>query len=279
MLAANVSVRPLSPTCGLEVEGLDLSRLGENEINWLRTAVAENGVVAIRGQDLSPEQHIAFARQWGEIDYNRFFPINDLYPEIALVQKEENQKVNIGGGWHTDHSYDAQPAMGSILLARELPPSGGDTLFASMYAAYDSLSDGLKATLETMRAVHTADHIYGHDGAYAKTDIASIFRGHDEHTLAVHPVIITHPTSGRKALYVNPSFTTRFDGWTREESLPLLQYLYAQAIAQDNVCTLQWKPGSVAIWDNRASWHFAKNDYHGHRRVMHRITIAGCALS
>jgi taurine dioxygenase len=248
-------------------------------MTWLRSAVAENGVVAVRGQDLSPEQHIAFARQWGEIDYNRFFPINELYPEIALVQKEENQKVNIGGGWHTDHSYDVEPAMGSILLARELPPSGGDTLFASMYAAYDSLSDGLKATLETMRAVHTADHIYGHDGAYAKTDIASIFRGHDEQTLAVHPVIITHPTSGRKALYVNPSFTTRFDGWTREESLPLLQYLYAQAIAQDNVCTLQWKPGSVAIWDNRASWHFAKNDYHGHRRVMHRITIAGCALS
>jgi taurine dioxygenase len=279
MLADTVSVRPLSPTCGLEVEGLDLSRLGESEIEWLRSAVAENGVVAVRGQDLSPEQHIAFARQWGEIDYNRFFPIDGRYPEIALVQKEENQKVNIGGGWHTDHSYDAEPAMGSILLARELPPSGGDTLFASMYAAYDSLSDGLKATLETMRAVHTADHIYGHDGAYAKTDIASIFRGHDEQTLAVHPVIITHPTSGRKALYVNPSFTTRFDGWTREESLPLLQYLYAQAIAQDNVCTLQWKPGSVAIWDNRASWHFAKNDYHGHRRVMHRITIAGCALS
>ena len=280
MASHGLSITPFSPALGAVIAGVDLSRpIPDASFAKIRQAFFDHGVIFFRDQSLTPEQHIAFARRWAPIDINRFFKPVSGHPEIAEVRKEPEQTTNIGGGWHTDHSYDQVPAMGSILLARELPPSGGDTLFASMYAAYDSLSDGLKATLETMRAVHTADHIYGHDGAYAKTDIASIFRGHDEQTLAVHPVIITHPTSGRKALYVNPSFTTRFDGWTREESLPLLQYLYAQAIAQDNVCTLQWKPGSVAIWDNRASWHFAKNDYHGHRRVMHRITIAGCALS
>jgi taurine dioxygenase len=244
----------------------------------LKATLADRGVIFIEGQSLTPEQHIAFARRWGEIDINRYFPTDPRYPEIAEVRKEKDQTTNIGGGWHTDHSYDQEPAMGSILLARETPPSGGDTLFSSMYAAYDGLSDGLKRTLEGLRAVHSADHIYGPDGAYAQTDLKDIFKGQDEKTGAVHPAVITHPLSGRKALYVNPAFTLRFEGWTREESQPLLTYLYAQAIRPEITCRLQWRPGSVAVWDNRATWHFARNDYHGHRRLMHRITVAGEAL-
>ncbi len=171
-----------------------------------------------------------------------------------------------------------EPAMGSILLARKTPPSGGDTLFASLAAAYDSLSDGLKATLDGLRAVHSADHIYGHDGVYSKTDQASDLKGHDIHTHAVHPAVIRHPVTARKILYVNPAFTLHFEGWSRDESLPLLNHLYTVAMRDEFHCRLEWRPGSIAIWDNRSTWHYAMNDYHGHARVMHRITISGEAL-
>ena len=274
-----MQIRPLAAHCGSEVTGVDVCAIGDAEMAAIRTALAETGVVLLRDQQLSPEDHIAFARRWGEIDVNNYFPANGGYPEIAEVRKAETQFVNIGGGWHTDHSYDAVPAMGSILVARELPPVGGDTLFASMGAAYDALSDGLKATLATLRAVHSADHIYGHDGIYAKTDQAADLKGHDISANAVHPAVIHHPVTGRKLLYVNPAFTLHFEGWTREESQPLLQYLYSVAMREEFHCRLQWREGSVAVWDNRATWHFAANDYHGHRRLMHRITISGVALS
>ena len=274
-----MKMQPMSDHVGMEVSDVDLSTLTDSEFAAIKDAVFENGMVAVRGQAISPEQHIAFARRWGGIDINNYFPINGEFAEIAEVRKAENQTTNIGGGWHTDHSYDQVPAMGSILVARELPPSGGDTLFASMGAAYDSLSDGLKATLETMRAVHSADHIYRPDGFYAQTDMAADMRGHDQVTRAVHPVVIRHPVTGRKVLYVNGAFTLHFEGWTREESLPLLNYLVSVGAREQFACRLHWQPGTVAIWDNRSTWHLAMNDYHGHKRVMHRITLSGVPLA
>ena len=271
-------INPLAAHCGAEVTGIDVRAIGDEDFAAIRTALADTGVVLLRDQQLTPEDHIAFARRWGAIDVNNYFPANGGYPEIAEVRKAETQFVNIGGGWHTDHSYDPVPAMGSILVARELPPVGGDTLFASMGAAYDALSDGLKATLGGLRAVHSADHIYGHNGIYAKTDQAADLKGHDISANAVHPAVIHHPVTGRKLLYVNPAFTLHFEGWTREESQPLLQYLYSVAMREEFHCRLQWQPGSVAVWDNRSTWHFAANDYQGHRRMMHRITISGVAL-
>lgn len=270
-----MKMEQLSEHVGIEISDIDLNAIGDEAFAAIRAAVAESGVAIIRDQDMTPEQHIAFARRWGGIDVNAYFPANGGHPEIAEVRKAETQMVNIGGGWHTDHSYDQVPAMGSILLARELPPVGGDTLFASMGAAFDALSPGLKATLATMRAVHSADHIYGHDGVYAKTDQAADLKGHDILTGAVHPVVIRHPVTGRRLLYVNPAFTLHFEGWTREESLPLLTYLYGVAMREEFHCRLRWQPGSIAIWGNRSTWHFAQNDYHGHRRLMHRITISG----
>ncbi len=278
MARSEMEIEPLSEACGARIAGIDLNDLSDGQFEAMKGVLADRGVIFIEGQDLTPEQHIAFARRWGEIDINRFFPTDGRYPEIAEVRKEKDQTANIGGGWHTDHSYDIAPAMGSILLARELPPTGGDTLFASMYAAYDGLSEGLKRTLETLKAVHSADHVYGPDGVYAGTDLKDMLKGQGEKTRAIHPVAITHPVSGRKALYVNPAFTLRFEGWTREESQPLLTYLYAQAIRPEITCRLRWRPGSLAIWDNRATWHFARNDYQGHRRLMHRITVAGQTL-
>lgn len=271
-------LRPLSEHVGTEAIGVDLKRLDDQDFRVLQRTVAERGVLFVRNQDLTPEQHIEFARRWGTIDINNYFPANGGHPEIAEVRKAETQTTNIGGGWHTDHSYDQVPAMGSILLARETPPTGGDTLFASLGAAYDSLSTGLQATLAGLRAVHSADHVYSAEGVYAKTDLAADLKGHDVRTRAVHPVVIRHPVTGRKLLYVNPAFTLHFEGWTRAESVPLLHYLYGIPQREEFQCRLSWAPGSIAIWDNRSTWHYAINDYQGHRRLMHRITIAGEAI-
>ncbi len=278
-LLPRVRTKPISEHVGVEFENVDLNQLDDDGFAAMRQALADHGMVFVRDQQLTPEQHIAFARRWGTIDINNYFPANGGHPEIAEVRKAENQQTNIGGGWHTDHSYDQIPAMGSILLARETPPSGGDTLFASMSAAFESLSEGMKATLRTIRAVHSADHIYSKDGIYSKTDQAGDLKGHDQRTHAVHPVVIRHPRTRREILYVNPAFTLRFDGWTREESMPLLSYLYQVGMREEFQCRVQWAPGSIAIWDNRSTWHHAMNDYHGHRRLMHRITIAGEPLS
>ncbi len=169
--------------------------------------------------------------------------------------------------------------MGSILVARELPPTGGDTEWAHMGVAYDALPDNLKEQIDGLHAFHTADHVYKADGLYAQTDIGDTLRGQDVHTGAIHPVVIRHPVTGRKILYVNLAFTIHFVGQTREESLPLLLRLCRAALEADNKCRLQWKPGTVAIWDNRTTWHNALNDYQGYRREMHRITLSGEALT
>ena len=274
-----MKVAPLSEALGVEVTSVQLAELEGASLDALKAEVFQNGVAVIRDQELSPEQHIAFAKRWGGVDVNPFFPTNSGWPEIAEVRKSETQRENIGGGWHTDHSYDQIPAMGSILVARELPPSGGDTLFSSMGAAYDSLSDGLKQTLDTLRAFHSADHVYQPGGYYSKTDQAEELTGQELSTRAVHPVVIRHPVTGRKLLYVNAGFTLHFEGWTRQESLPLLSYLYTVASREEFQCRVEWRPGSVAIWDNRATWHLAMNDYHGHRRLMHRITLTGDPLA
>jgi taurine dioxygenase len=264
--------------CGAEISGVDLTRLSDAEMSAVRDAYVEHGIIFFRDQNLTPDEHIAFAKRWGAIDINRFFAPTPDHPEIAEVRKEKAQLFNIGGGWHTDHSYDQVPAMGSILVARVLPEAGGDTMFSSMYAAYDALSGELKEKIEGLRAVHSNAHVFGANGVYAKSDNANAFGNQEGVGEAVHPVVITHPESGKKALYVNPAFTIRFENQTREESLPLLQTLFAHGMDKRFVHRFQWRDGSVAFWDNRATWHYALNDYHGHERLMHRITVAGSAL-
>jgi len=270
-------VRP-TDGCGAEIVGIDAVRASDAEVALIRDTVVQRGVAFLRGQTMTPQDQIAFARRIAPIVVNRYFPKTERYPEIAKVEKRADQTTNIGGGWHTDHSYDAAPAMGSVLLAVETPPSGGDTLFADMYAAYDALSDGLKATLETLKAHHASAHVFGEGSVYAQTDQA-VLAGHKDVPDAVHPVVIRHPDTGRKVLYVNPAFTTHIVGWTREESLALLNYLYQHAVKPQFVTRFQWAPGSMAIWDNRCTWHQAMNDYHGHYRLMHRITLDGVPLN
>jgi taurine dioxygenase len=274
-----MELRQMAPRCGVEIAGVSLAACSDADMAAIKTAIYEHGVAVFRDQAFTPEDHIAFAKRWGGIDLNNYFPLNPQWPEIALVSKAPDQTTNIGGAWHTDHSYDQIPAMGSILVARVLPPAGGDTLFAHMGAAYDDLSDDVKAQIEGLTAFHTADHVYKADGLYAQTDQGATLRGQDIRTGAVHPVVIRHPVTGRKLLYVNGAFTINFTGQTREQSLPLLGQLLAAALREDSQCRVQWEPGTVTIWDNRTSWHNALNDYHGHAREMHRITLSGEALA
>jgi taurine dioxygenase len=275
----HIETHPTSGAVGAEILGIDLSReLEDSDIAELRAALNEYGVIFFREQNLSPEQHIAFAERFGQININRFFRAAPGYPQIAEVRKEPDQKKNIGGGWHTDHSYDQVPALGSILLAREVPPFGGDTLFASMSHAYDALSDGLKHTLQQLRAVHSSRHVFGAASQFVKEAGDRLGNASDAMQDASHPVVMRHPETGRKTLYVNPGFTLHFEGWTAEESKPLLDFLYAHASRPEFQTRFNWREGSIAFWDNRATWHFAINDYHGERRLMHRITVEGVPL-
>jgi len=267
---------PAGGAIGAFVHGIDLGRpLARQTVEALKNAHAEFGVLFFRDQTLSPEQHIALAEALGEINVNRFFSPVPGHPRIAEVRKEPAQVTNIGGGWHTDHSYDQIPALGSLLYAREVPPTGGDTLFAGMYAAFDALSDGMKEMLGTLQAVHSSRHVFG-AGAARPADLADRLGNAAAATQdAVHPVVLTHPRSGRRGLYVNPGFTVRFEGWTVEESRPLLEFLYRHAARPEFTYRFSWAPGSLAFWDNRCTWHYAVNDYQGQRRLLHRITLEG----
>ena len=275
-----IDVRPKSGFVGAEIFGVDLNKeISKEQFLEIRRAFGEFGVIFFRDQYLTPDKEIEFAEKWGIININRFFTNVDGYPKIAMVLKEANQKQNIGGAWHTDHTYDTEPAMGSILFAHEVPKKGGDTMFASMYSAYENLSEGLKKTLSGMQARHSSRHVFGKARASRSDDTVGRIRNSETANQdALHPVIIKHPETGRKALYVNPTFTLGFDGWPDVESKPLLEYLYEHATKPEFTCRFKWEKGSIAFWDNRSTWHLAINDYHGERRLMHRITIEGRKL-
>ena len=276
-----IDVRPKSGSVGAEIFGIDLNKeITEEQFLEVKSAFFQFGVIFFRDQKLTPDNEIKFAEKWGKININRFFTHVEGYPKIAMVLKEPNQKKNIGGAWHTDHTYDIEPAMGSILFAHEVPKMGGDTMFASMYSAYETLSEGLKKTLNKMQARHSSQHVFGAARAAKNDDtVGRIQNPEAANQDAVHPVVITHPETGRKALYVNPTFTLGFQGWTDDESKPLLDYLYIHSTKPEFTCRFEWKEGSIAFWDNRATWHLAINDYHGEKRLMHRITIDGTKLN
>jgi taurine dioxygenase len=278
---ARFGITPAGGGAGAYVQGVDISkRVPKRQIDKIRAALGEYGVVFLREQAATPEQHIGFAQRFSDININRFFASVKDHPQIAEVRKEPEQHNNIGGAWHTDHSYDKEPAMGSILFARETPPSGGDTLFASMFAAYETLSPGLQKCLRGLKARHTSRFAFGNVTRIAEQGLKGRYNNPDKANQdAVHPVVIRHPISGRRALYVNPAFTIGIQGWTDDESKPFLEMLYKHAARPEHTYRFKWATGSIAFWDNRATWHYAVNDYPGQRRVMHRITLEGCKLA
>jgi len=272
-----LEIIPLTGLLGAEIIGADIRKA--DDFALIKEAFIKHSVITIRGQSITPDEHLTFARQWGEINVNRFFTALDTHPEIAIVLKEPDQKGAIGEQWHTDHAYDTKPALGSILHAIETPPSGGDTVFCSMAAAYDELSDQFKTILKGMKAWNSSRHVFGVAQANAETAKSGRITNAEAATQdALHPIVIKHPLSGREGLYVNPQFTTHIDGLNRSESDAILNMLYAHCQKPEFQCRVRWQAGDITMWDNRATWHKAINDYHGFRRYMHRVTIEGCVL-
>jgi len=263
----SIRIERVTPAVGAEIRGVDLSApLDEATIRKIRKAIVDHGVIFFRDQQLDSAQYEAFAARFGEPT----LPNSGIIPKlqgarvIAEVRKEEGRERNVGGSWHTDQVYRPNPSWGTMLLCRELPPTGGDTLWASMGAAYDTLSDGLKKTLDGLRAVHSNAGVQ----ARMKT-------GREPEPDVVHPVVIRHPESGRKILYVSPGYTIRFEGWTEAESRPLLEFLFQHGQRPEFALRWRWEPGSLAFWDNYQTWHFAVNDYAAGERLMHRIVVNG----
>jgi len=273
-------VTPTEQT-GAFINGVDLNNVSADAVDTIKQALGNYGVAFFRDQQLSSENHIAFAESFGEININRFFTALSDYPKIAQVLKEPDHPRSIGENWHTDHSYDQIPALGSILVARELPSTGGDTLFVNMFAAYDALPASSKAKLEGLTATHSSRHVFGAK-AFSKeggSDATGRLKNTEAATQdAIHPVVIKHPFSGKPALYVNPEFTVKINELDEGEGKQLLAELYEHAQQPQFIYQFKWQPGSVAFWDNRATWHKALNDYPGERRLMHRITVQGVAL-
>jgi taurine dioxygenase len=272
-----IRVNPLSPMIGAEIDGVDLSKpLSNAQFDDIHTAFLKHHVIFFRDQTLTPEQHIAFGKRFGTLNIHPYVKGMKDHPEILEIIKEPSDRINFGGGWHSDMSFLEVPALGSILHAIEVPDVGGDTLFASQYAAWDALSEGLKATLLQLTAIHSAAEEYGAGGhsSARRASMDSEVTGDDVPEYE-HPVVRTHPETGRKGLYINPAFTLRFKGWTKKESQPLLAYLFEVSKREAFTCRFRWRPGSLAFWDNRCVWHYALNDYHGKRRHMRRVTVNG----
>jgi taurine dioxygenase len=270
-----MEVRKVTAAIGAEIHGVDLAReLAAPTVRRIRDAWLEHGVIFFREQELSPAQFMTFAQMLGVPVEYPFIKGLPGFPCITPVIKLEHERHNFGGIWHSDTTYLDTPPMGTLLLAREVPPAGGDTLFANQYLAYESLSDGLKQTLAGLIGIASSAKA---DVSKTREDrVKTDGRGDAQKEYsAEHPVVRTHPETGRQALYVNVGHTARFKGWTEAESAPLLEFLFRHQINPEFTCRFNWRPGSMAIWDNRCTQHYPVNDYHGYRRVMHRITLAG----
>jgi taurine dioxygenase len=268
-----IEAKRIAGALGAELGGIDLSKpLSKESLAEVRRLWLEHLVIFFKGQALTEKQFMAFAEQLGEpVEYPMVKGLPG-FPKIIEVKKLEHERVPFGGIWHTDTAYLERPPMASMLLAREVPPAGGDTLFANMYLAYEGLSEGMKNLLSKLRGVNSSTKA---DASKTREDRIKTDGAKASDFTAEHPVVRTHPETGRKALYVNSGHTVRFAGWTEEESAPLLQFLFSHQVKPEFTCRFSWQPGSIALWDNRCAQHNPVNDYHGFRRVMHRITLAG----
>src|SRR5688572_715520 len=268
-----MEVLAIAGALGAEIHGVDLSRdLQENILAEIRKAFLDHLVIFFRDQKLTPLQQLAFAKRLGEpMEYPQLKGLPEC-PLITPVVKLEHERVNFGGVWHSDTAYLERPPMASMLYALEVPPHGGDTLFANQYLAYETLSEGLQKTLHGLIGVNTSTKA---QASRTREDRLREAGAELKVLIGEHPAVRAHPETARKALYVNFGHTERFKGWSEEESRPLLEYLFAHQVRPELTCRFRWEKGSIAIWDNRCTQHNPINDYHGHRRVMHRVTLAG----
>jgi taurine dioxygenase len=274
-MSNHLTVHRLSGGIGAEIRGIDLGgEVSDDTIAAIRRIWLDHNVIVLHRQTLPPDRFLALAHRFGAPIEYPFIKGIDGFPEIIPVVKLPEERVNFGGIWHSDTSYLEEPPAATMLVARDVPPYGGDTLFANQYLAYESLSDGMKRLLDPLRCVASSAKA---DVSRTREDRLRDSKRDDARPTydAVHPVVRIHPETGRRALYVNVAHASHFDGMTPEESAPLLNYLFQHQIRPEFTCRVAWAPGTLALWDNRCTLHNPVNDYHGHLRRMHRITLAG----
>jgi taurine dioxygenase len=275
MIYRRIKAEPIAGALGAEIRGVNLAEpLDDETVAELHQALLEYLVIFFRDQNMTPDDQLRFVRYFGETAIYPMVQGIEGYPEITPVLKLEHETSNFGGLWHTDTVYLERPPMATILLAREIPSRGGDTMWANQYMAYETLSEGLRSVLDGLKAVNSSAKA---ESTHTREDRVTSNPTDQSRTalVAVHPVVRTHPETGRKALFVNFGHTVRFDGWTEAESRPLLEFLFRHQVRPEFTCRLRWQPGSITFWDNRCTQHNPINDYHGYRRLMHRVIIAG----
>jgi alpha-ketoglutarate-dependent taurine dioxygenase len=275
-----IRVRPLTTALGAEIEGVDLSRPQNDEtMAEIHRAFLENLVIFFHDQHITPDQQKEFSRYFGPLNIHPFVEPMPGHPEILEVLKDVDDAVNFGGLWHIDLTFLEEPPLGSVLYARETPDSGGDTLWSNMYLAHDALSDGMKQMLDGLVAIHSALRVYGPEDetdARATGTSMQLDQTEDAREAVEHPLVRTHPETGRKGLFLGGGkYLRRFKDMSEEESRPVIQFLNRHATRPEFTCRFRWRENAVAFWDNRCTQHFALNDYSGQRRVMHRTTING----
>jgi taurine dioxygenase len=277
----HLDVQKIAGSLGAEVRGVDLSQdVSEEVLAEIRMALLDNLVIAIRDQSITPDQQLAFARRWGEIHLHPFMQGMDDHPEILKIVKRPTDKKNFGGSWHTDQMFSPSPAMGTMLYALEVPSAGGDTLFTNQYLAYESLSDAMKDIAGQLRTVCVGDNFKAANGLSRKERYdrqmseMKVKDPGDVITTSIHPLVRTHPETGRKSIYIG-GHVQNFDGMTDEESQPLMDFFMKQSIRPEHTCRVRWETGTLTFWDNRCTQHFAINDYPAETRIMLRITVRG----
>jgi taurine dioxygenase len=276
-------IEPLTGLMGAEISGVTLSPdMDESVFQEIRQALFTYGAIGFRDQTWTRSEQVAFSRRFGELEVHPIVKGLDDHPEVIKMHKPANMAATFGVGWHTDNTFFERPSLGSIVFAEIVPPVGGDTLFSNQQVAWDTLSQGMKDMLDDMIAIHSAKDAYTSEAALEKYESdgpISYIRSNCVEGQVEHPVVIKHPVTGRKALFVNPMFTMGFKDMKKEESQPILDYLFRHAIREDFQCRFRWKPGSVAMWDNRIVMHAALNDYQNHERLLYRTTVNGDRLS
>ena len=279
----HIEAHKFAGAMGAEITGVDLSQEVSDEVlAEIRAALLDNLVIVFRDQDFTPAQQLAFARRWGDIHFHPFMKGMDDYPEILEIVKRPTDKKNFGGTWHTDQMFSPRPAMGTMLYAKEVPSAGGDTLFANLYLAYDALSDGMKKLAGQLKTVCAGDN-FRHDGGKSRRETypgqinsMTVVDPGKEQTVSVHPLVRTHPETGRKALYVG-AHVQGLDGLTEAEAQPLIDFFMQHATKPEFTARVRWQTGTMTFWDNRCTQHNAINDYPAETRIMHRITVCGDA--
>lgn len=267
-----MKVRKLSKAVGAIIEGVKVHDLSIKTFDAIYRLWLEHSLIIIRNQDIAPDDQVSFAKRFGDPDSYPFLKGIPGHPEINEVLKDKDDKLNFGGVWHTDTPYKKKPPKASMLYAREIPPSGGDTLFSNQYLAQDHLSDDIKEQIKNRYAIFRSDPV---EVSQTRSSKKSTQLGEDKSFVARHPIVRTHPETNKKSLYLSPAHTTQIEGFDTQASGELLSLLFAHQTKPDFIGRHKWKKGDIVIWDNRCLLHFPINDYHGHRRLLHRITLKG----